>query len=330
MSKTIELDYKLLEKLTQTFGPSGSEEKIRTLIETEIRPYCDELKTDALGNLIAVKRGKGQKIMVASHMDEIGIMVTHIDKDGFLRFATIGGVTVDNLPYRRVRFMNGLTGVIGVEKLDKRSDLKLEKLFIDIGASSREQAEKQITPGAAAVFVGEFVQTEAHITSKALDDRVGCFLAMTALKQIQSAHELYFVFTVQEEVGLRGAKTSGYAVAPDLAVSVDVTPTGDTPNAKRLPVKLGKGVAIKVMDHSMITPPQIKAWMAETAQKNGIPYQWEILESGGNDGGALLLTKGGVPTGVVSIPTRYVHSPSETVATADLESALALLVNLLQ
>lgn len=324
------LNYALLQTLTQAFGPSGSEDTIREIITREVAPFCDELTTDPLGNLIAVKKGTGKHIMVASHMDEIGLMITFIDDNGYLRFAPIGGVQIPYLPYRRVRFSDGTTGIIGVEKLDKPGDLKLEKLFIDIGASSRTEAEQMITIGSTVVFVGEYSQVGDHLTSKAMDDRIGCYVAIEALKKVQSPHQLSFVFTVQEEVGLRGAKTAAYALAPDFAFSVDVTVTGDTPKGKQMDMKLGKGIGIKVMDRSMITPPQIKNWMAEKAEEKGIPYQWEVLDMGGNDGGSILLTNGGIPTGVISIPTRYVHSPSEIVAKKDVEGAISLLIALLE
>ncbi len=324
------LDYLLLKRLTQAFGPSGVEDNVRTLIEEEIRPYCDDLHKDKLGNLIALRRGSGKKIMVAAHMDEIGVMITHIDEKGFLRFAPIGGVHIHELLHRRIQFRSGLVGVIGVEKLDKPSDLKGDKLFIDIGTSSREESESLTRIGESAVFMGGYEELEHRIFSKAMDDRVGCFVAIEALKHLQTNHEVSFVFTVQEEVGLRGAQTAAYAVEPDLAIAIDVTMTGDTPKAHSMEVKLGQGTAIKVFDRSMITPPKIKEWMARTAENNEIPYQWEVLEFGGTDSGAIHLTKGGIPSGVLSVPTRYVHSPSEVVDRRDVVASVNLLVALLE
>lgn len=324
------LDYALLKCLTQTFGPSGVEEQVSTLIEKQIRPYCDDIRKDKIGNLIALRRGTGKKIMVAAHMDEIGVMITHIDEKGFLRFTPIGGVHVQELLHRRIQFKSGLVGTISAEKLDKPTDLKLAKLYIDIGTISREESEKQIRIGESAIFMGSFEETEHRILSKALDDRVGCFVAIEALKRLQTEHEVSFVFTVQEEVGLRGAQTAAFALEPDLAIAIDVTTTGDTPKAHVMEVKLGQGTAIKVIDRSMITPPQIKEWMAKTAVEHKIPFQWEVLESGGTDSGAIHLTKGGIPAGVLSIPTRYVHSPSETVDRRDIEATVSLLVALLE
>lgn len=323
-------DFSLLERLTQAYGPSGVEDEIRRQIIDVIHPYCDTLRQDKLGNIIAIRQGTGKKIMIAAHMDEIGIMITHIDENGFLRFTPIGGVNISELPHRRVQFKNGHIGVIGVEKLEKPSDLKLSKLYVDIGAKDRAEAEQILRIGDSAVFVGPFVHTGSRILSKALDNRIGCFIALEALKHVQTNHELSFVFTVQEEVGLRGAQTAAFALDPDVAIAVDVTLTGDTPKAHTMDVRLGKGVAIKVFDRSMITPPQIKHWMASTAEQHGIPYQWEVLEFGGTDSGAIHLTKGGIPSGVLSVPTRYVHSPSEMIDSKDVESAINLLIALLE
>ncbi|MDR3541262.1 MAG: M42 family metallopeptidase [Desulfosporosinus sp.] len=326
----MDLDYAMLGHLTQIFGPSGSEERVADFVSALLRPYCDELKTDTLGNLIVERHGTGKKIMVAAHMDEIGLMITHIDKEGFLRFAPLGGVRIPYLVGQRVQFNKGRIGTVGVEKLDKIGDFKLDKLYLDIGAASREEAEQFVRIGETAVFVGNFIETGSRIISKALDDRIGCFVAMEALKRTKSTHELAFVFTVQEEIGTRGAQTAAYALQPDLAIAVDVTLTGDTPKAHPMSVELGSGVGIKVLDHSMITSPQIKRWMAAVATDLNIPFQWEVLEFGGTDSGAIHLSRGGVPSGVLSIPTRYVHSPAEMLDKRDVEAAVNLLVALLE
>lgn len=326
----MDLDFAMLRQLTQIFGPSGSEERVAEFIATQLRPYCDELKTDTLGNLMVQRHGTGKKIMVAAHMDEIGLMITHIDKEGFLRFTPLGGVRIHNLVGQRVKFSQGRVGTIGVEKLEKPSDFKLDKLYLDIGVSSREEAGQVVRIGETAVFVGDFVESGARIISKALDDRVGCFVAMEALKRTKSTHELSFVFTVQEEMGTRGAQTAAFALEPDLAIAVDVTATGDTPKAHPMSVELGNGVGIKVLDRSMITSPQIKRWMAAVATELNIPFQWEVLEYGGTDSGAIHVSRGGVPSGVLSIPTRYVHSPAEMLDKRDVKAAVELLVALLE
>ena len=326
----MDLDYAMLGHLTQISGPSGSEERVAEFISAQLRPYCDELKIDTLGNLIVQRHGTGKKILVATHMDEIGLMITHIDKEGFLRFTPVGGLHIPNLVGQRVKFGTGRIGTIGVEKLDKISDFKLDKLYLDIGVSSREEAEQIVHIGETAVFMGDFVESGSRIIAKALDDRIGCFVAMEALKQTKSTHQLAFVFTVQEEIGVRGARTASYALEPDLAVAVDVTSTGDTPKAHPMSMNLGSGVGIKVRDNSMITSPQIKRWMAAVATEQTIPFQWEVLEYGGTDSGAIHLSRGGIPAGVLSIPTRYVHSPAEMIDKRDVEAAVGLLVALLE
>ncbi|ODA40810.1 M42 family metallopeptidase [Desulfosporosinus sp. BG] len=326
----MDLNYAMLEYLTQISGPSGSEERVAEFIAGQLSSYCDEQTIDTLGNLIVRRHGTGKKIMIAAHMDEISLMVTHIDKEGFLRFAPLGGVRIPNLIGQRVKFSKGRIGTIGVERLDKPSDFKLDKLYLDIGASTREEAEQFVRIGETGVFVGDFIESGSRIISKALDDRIGCFVAIEALKRTQSPHELAFVFTVQEEIGTRGARTAAYALEPDLAIAVDVTATGDTPKAHPMSVELGSGVGIKVLDRSMITSPQIKRWMADMAAELNIPFQWEVLEYGGTDSGAIHLARGGVPSGVLSIPTRYVHSPAEMIDKHDVEAAVDLLVALLE
>jgi len=321
----------LLKRLLETFGPSGNEEAIREVIREEIKDYADEIKVDALGNLIAVKKGNGKKIMVASHMDEIGIMVTNIDENGFLRFTNIGGVSPFTALYQRVMFADGTMGVVGMEKLDEMKDLALNKMFIDIGANSREEAMKKVNVGDVACFYAPFIQDGDYIMSKALDDRIGCYVAIEALKALKNCpNEVYFVFTVQEEVGLRGAKTAAYGIDPDMGIALDVTSTGDTPKARPMEVKMGKGTAIKIKDLSILAHPTVKNLMIETAKENNIPYQLEILEFGGTDSGAIHLTKSGVPSGVISVPCRYVHSPSEMVSVKDVESSIELLVKVLE
>lgn len=321
----------LLKRLLETFGPSGHEETIREVIREEIKDYADEVRVDALGNLIAVKKGSGKRIMVASHMDEIGIMVTSIDENGFLRFTNIGGVSPFTALYQRVMFADGTMGVVGMEKLDDMKDLALDKMFIDIGASSKEEAMKKVNIGDVACFYAPFIQDGDYIMAKSMDDRIGCYVAIEALKALKDCtNEVYFVFTVQEEVGLRGAKTAAYGIDPDMGIAIDVTATGDTPKAKTMDVKMGKGTAIKVKDNSVLAHPTVKNLMIETAKENNIPYQLEILEFGGTDSGAIHLTKSGVPSGVISVPCRYVHSPSEMVSIKDVESSIELLVKVLQ
>ena len=325
------LNLELLKSLLSVFSPSGNEMKVAKLIQQEIKGYVDEIHVDPLGNLIARKKGNGKKIMLAGHMDQIGLMVTFIDDKGFLRFTNVGGLSPAITLAQRVIFENGTIGVVGLEKLDSIKDLNLDKLFIDIGASSKEEAEEKVTIGDICVYHSEPLIDDKKVVSQAMDDRIGCFVMIEALKNMgTSNNDLYFVFTSQEEVGIRGAKTSAYTVDPDYGIALDVTATGDTPKAKPMAVKLGAGPAIKIRDNSLLCHPKVKNFMIEQAKKNNIPYQLEVLEFGGTDSGAIHLTKGGVPSGVLSIPTRYVHSNCEMAFLSDIANSVELLVKLVE
>ncbi len=312
----------LLKKYVSVPGASGCEKNICEAIKSEIKNYVDEIYTDALGNLIAHKKGNGKKIMFAAHMDEIGVVVTFIDDNGFLRFSNVGGLYTKELLGRRVIFENGLTGVIYTEKENK--NLQISKMYIDVGMSNKEEAEQKIKIGDTAVFEGSFHENNGRIISKSLDNRAGCFVLTEAAKLVKTDNDLYFVFTAQEEVGLRGARTAAFSIVPDLAVAIDVTDTGDTPNCEEMAVKLGGGACIKVMDRSVICDSEIRTALIELAKKNGIPYQLEIMTEGGTDAGVIHLTKEGVKTGGISIPTRYIHSPSEVADVKDIEACIKL------
>ncbi|MEE0944516.1 MAG: M42 family metallopeptidase [Clostridia bacterium] len=313
----------LLEKLTQSFGPSGRESDITQVIYDAVNGLADEVYTDALGNLIAHKKGDGKKIMLAAHMDEIGVAVTFIDEKGFLRFSNIGGVYVKRLLNRRVRFQNGTIGVIDTEEDNK--ELKMSKMYIDIGAESKEEAEKYVNVGDMAVFEGEYKETNSVVISKALDNRAGCYSLIKVLESVKSDNDLYFCFTAQEEVGLRGARAAAFSVNPDYALAVDVTDTGDTPNCSKMAVELGKGAAVKVMDRSIICNSEVRSTLIELAKKNKIPYQLEVMTDGGTDAGAIHTSRDGVKAGGVSIPTRYIHSPSEMINRKDLDASIQLI-----
>jgi putative aminopeptidase FrvX len=323
----------LIQKLVETPSPSGREENIRQVIRLEVESYADDLRTDALGNLIArkgqVSQG-GSKVMLDAHIDEIGVIVTHIDEKGFLRFTTIGGVRPATCLGGRVRFLNGQLGVIGSERVDDPGKLpNFENLYIDIGASQR--SEVVIRVGDMAVFERPFLDLGDRLVSKAMDDRIGAAVLVETLRQWQpSPHQVFFVFSVQEEVGLRGATTAAFGVDPDIGLAVDVTGTGDTPKGLKMEVSLGKGPTIKVRDGGMISDPRLVNWMVRTAEKARIPFQLEVLEGGTTDARAMQLTRSGVPAGCVSIPCRYVHSPSEMVDYNDVQNAVRLLLELLR
>ncbi len=323
----------LIKRITEVYGPSGYEQTVRELIREEIKGLVDEVRVDALGNLIARKKGTSptprKKIMLAAHMDEIGVMVTHVDEKGFLRFAPIGGVYPINLNGSRCRFANGVTGVFGREtKNGSPTEIKLDKLFIDVGATGKDDAPVGV--GDAASFWRDFADLGDRLVAKAMDDRIACAVLIETLKQLKkSPHDVYFVFTVQEEVGLRGAITAAYGVQPDLAIAVDVTGAGDTPEANPMAVALGKGPAVKVKDSGMLAHPAVKALLIEAAQDIKAPYQLEVLVGGTTDAMAMQTSREGVPAGCLSIPTRYVHSPSEMVDFNDVQNAVRVLVTVL-
>lgn len=323
----------LIKRLTEAYGPSGCEGPIRDLIASEVKPYVDDIKVDALGNLICFKRGKGggKRVLLDAHMDEIGLMVTHIDEKGFLRFGAVGGVNPFVALGQRVYFQNGVFGVVGSERIEDPKELKHEKLFIDIGAKSREEAEAKVKVGDTCAFFQPMLDLGNRVVAKAMDDRIGCVIVIETLKRVGSvAHDLYAVFATQEEVGLRGARVAAYGIEPDVGVAFDVTRTGDTPKCGTMEVSLGKGAAIKVKDSSLICHPGLKNHMAQVAKEKGIPFQFEVLEAGGTDSGAIQMTKAGIPAGVISIPTRYIHSPGEMVDLGDVEACIELSVALLQ
>jgi endoglucanase len=322
----------LIQKLVETNSPSGYEADIRAVIRAEVEAYADEVRVDPLGNLIARKgqaSGDGCRIMLAAHMDEIGVMVTHIDEHGFVRFTTLGGVRPHTCQGGRVRFQNGTLGVINSERLEDLSRVAtFEQMFIDVGASSR--AEVTVRVGDVAVFERPFVDLGQRMVSKAMDDRISVAVLVETLRQLKSTpHELLFVFSVQEEVGVRGATAAAFGVDPEIGLAVDVTGTGDYPKARKMEVSLGKGPAIKVRDAGMLADPRMINWMVGGAEKRQIPYQMEILEGGSTDARAIQLTRAGVPAGCLSIPCRYIHSPSEMVDTGDVQYAVQLLLELL-
>ena len=321
----------LIKRLTEPYGPSGREEQIREIIRVEVESFADEMRVDTMGNLIAFKKGTGQgkKVMLAAHMDEIGLIISHVDEEGFLRAQRIGGVDTMTMAGGRVQFADGTIGVIAPEKRPEfRKDPDLSKLYIDIGATSRAEAADRL--GQVVGFLRPFVDLGQRVVSKAMDDRMGCAILVETMRRLESSpHDLYFVFTVQEEVGLRGAQTGAFGVDPDIGIAVDVTVSADTPEAYKMAMKLGQGPCIKVKDGRMLAHPGLKDLFIETAEANGIPYQLEVSAWGSTDAAAMQLSRGGVKAGCVSIACRYVHSPSEMVDIDDVENAVRLLLAVL-
>ncbi|HEY68599.1 MAG TPA: M42 family metallopeptidase [Thermoflexia bacterium] len=323
----------LIRSLVETYGPSGAEEQIRATIRAEVESFADEVRVDPLGSLVVCKQGSGEgkRIVLAAHMDEVGVMVTYVDEKGFARFTHIGGVSPLTCIGARVAFADGRVGVVGLE--EKREDTskvpKFEQLYIDVGATGRDDCPVHV--GDAAVFVRPFVAQGTRLIAKAMDDRIGCAVLIETLRRLErTPHDVYFVFSVQEETTLSGARTSTYSIEPDLAIAVDVTGTGDTPECHPMAVELGKGPAVKVQDRGMIAHPSVRDLLVQRAKEAGIPYQLEVLERGTTDAAAMQLVRAGVPSGCLSIPCRYIHSPSEMVDEGDVENSVRLLLEVLR
>jgi putative aminopeptidase FrvX len=325
----------IIRTLTEVYGPSGAEGRVRALIEGLLAGHVDEVRSDALGNLIALRRAtSGQpagRLMLAAHTDEIGLIVSYIDKKGFARFHAVGGVWPATLIGGRVVFENGTVGVIGVETADLSGDdlPEMEKLFIDVGATALDNSPVRV--GDVAGFQRGFVAQGTRWICKAMDDRAGCAVLIQMLRDLrQSVYDVYAVFTSQEEVGLRGAATSAFGIEPDIAIALDVCGTGDTPESRKLAVELGKGPAIAIKDGGMITHVGLRRHLVDVAKAGGIPYQLEVSDRGTTDARAIQTTRAGVPTGLISIPCRYIHTPSEMIDAGDCRAAVDLLLRAVQ
>jgi putative aminopeptidase FrvX len=321
---------KLAKRLTEAFGISGFEEEIRAVIREEIAGTVDDLQVDALGNLVALRRGTGggRRVMLAAHMDQIGLIVTYVDEHGYLRFAPVGGIFPLTCWGKQVRFVDGTVGTVGLDGRAKRSEAPaLKEMFIDVGATSRAEVKQKV--GDVATFIYPFVaQGNAWFASNH-DDRIGCIVLAQLLRELKGrsiAHDLHAVFTTQEEVGLRGATTAAYALDPEIGIALDVTLTGDLPYATpAMEVAMGKGVAIKVQDGGMISHTGLNRLLIAAAEAAGIPYQLEVLQGGTTDARSMQTSRAGVPATCLSIPSRHVHTPSQLVDRRDVEGAVALL-----
>ena len=318
--------FKLIETLNAVHGPAGDEGEIRKVIAELAKPYADEITEDTMGNLIVRKKGNGHKVMFAAHMDSIGFIVTHIEKEGFLRVGRLGGVSPQEVAYTPVRFKNGVKGILAKEEKASFGKLKLDECYIDIGAKDEDEAKQMVQVGDTAVYDTSAFCNNGKVYSPYLDNRVSCAILLQAMEQITSSgNDLYFVFTAQEEVGIRGAKTAAWAIDPDYGIAVDVTDVDDTPGSEKYgTVQLGKGAAIKVMDSSVICHPVMVEKLSALAQKGEIPAQKDILRAGGTDAGAIHINRMGVLTGGISVPCRYIHTPQEMADLKDVDSCVKL------
>ncbi len=310
----------MLNRLLSSFGASGHEEEVRKVIIDELKDVKCELKEDKMGNLI-VKIGEGsEKLMLCAHMDEIGLIATFIEDNGFIRVGSIGDFNTAEVIHNLVKFENGTIGKVAAAK----SNPEIGDLYIDIGTSSREAALKKVREGDVACFLGDAVQLGEYIISPGLDNRVGCYILLRLIKELKETDkELYFVFSSQAELGGRGARAASFAVEPDSCIVVDLEEAGDCIGGKGN-IKLGSGPILTVMDRSLIMHHEIKERLETAAKEKNIAVQYASV-SRITDGGAIHKEKSGVKTGVVSVPCRYNHSISEMVCSEDIEKAVELL-----
>ncbi len=337
------LNIGLLTRLCATPGIAGREDHLRAVVGDELRPLVDDLGVDALGNLVGTKRGNGPRVMIAAHMDEIGFFVSHIDDHGFLRLQPVGGFDARTLIAQRV-LVQGFAGAvlpgtiqpaakpIHLLERDEIKAAKLDELFVDVGLPV-ERVRAEIEVGDMVTIDREIVGAGDTVMGKALDDRVGVFVMIEALRAMgKSRAEIVAVATTQEEVGLRGAETAAFAIEPEIAIALDVTLALDIPGLppELAVTRLGGGVALKIMDSSHIANPALLRHLRDLAEANAIPYQLELLPRGGTDAGSMQLARGGAPAITLSIPTRYVHTANETASQADIAAAIALLARFLE
>ncbi len=341
MDQTVQM----LKELTDANGIPGNEKEAREVMKKHISSYADEITNDQLGSLIAKKTGKagGPRIMIAGHLDEIGFMITHIDDKGFLKFETVGGWWSQVMLAQRVNIMTrkgNIVGVIGskpphILPADQRKKaVEIKDMFIDIGASSKEEAESfGVRPGDSVVPICDFtvMNNEKLMMAKAWDNRIGCAIAIEVLKRLKDedhANEVYGVGAVQEEVGLRGAKTASHKITPDIGFAVDVGIAGDTPGVSDndATAEIGKGPQVLVFDRSMVSHKGLRDFVTDIAEEHNIPFQFEAMSGGGTDAGSIHLSGDGVPSLAITVPTRYIHTHAAILHRDDFEHAVQLLV----
>ncbi|MEM5812566.1 MAG: M42 family metallopeptidase, partial [Candidatus Aenigmatarchaeota archaeon] len=323
---------KLLEKLVEAPSISGSEESVRDVIMKEIKPFCDNIRTDKIGNLIATKGNGSPKILLAAHMDELGLMVKYIEKSGFIRFETVGGWDERILPGAKVRIHGSKGPVVGVvgtkpvhiqDKEEQKVPYKLKELFIDIGAESREDVEKAgIGIGDPITHHGEISQLlGTRATGYGFDNRVGCAVMIDVMRRLKGFKgTVYAAGTIQEEIGLIGVRGTIFGINPDAVIALDTNIAGDTPEIKptESSLKLGKGPTLDLKDAISIINPKVKRWVVETAKASKIPLQLNVMSGGATDASIAPIIREGVPGACIAVPVRYVHTPVEVVDTRDM------------
>lgn len=340
----------LLKTLSDAHGLSGYEDDVAALLRHEMEPFVDEVTVDKMGNVIGTRAGDGPAVMVAAHMDEIGLMVQHVDDDGFLRVVPVGGWSDQTILGQRVLISTTdggrIPGVVGskpphmMDAEDRKRIIKIKEMFVDCGAASADDAAALgVEIGSPITIDREFLRLGKDlVTGKALDNRAGCAMMVWALRMLRRKKvraTIQAVGTVQEEVGLKGARTSAYGLAPDVAIATDVTIPGDHPGLTKNDSRmtLGKGPGITIIDaagRGVIARRPVVQWLRETADKASLPYQLEVGNAGNTDATAISISKTGVPCTVVTVPTRYIHSPVEVLSLRDLENGAALIAAAIQ
>lgn len=323
--------YMTLQKLCACPSVSGREERVRELIRETVTPFADEVFEDNLGNLIAKKKGTnpdGEKIMLCAHMDEIGFLVTFIEESGLVRVAPVGGIKPISAAFCEVVSERGTAGVLVPETKTKPEDLSVGKCYIDLGVKDRRSAERKVSVGDFFVMRGGVRRLAAsRVCGRPIDDRIGCAVLLAIAERLAEASldgDVYYVFSAQEEVGCRGALPAAFAIRPDVSLCIDVTGTGDTPGADPMACALGKGVAVKIKDSSVICHEAVVSELCALAETHKIPYQREILLYGGTDASSMQLSGSGSRAGALSIPCRYIHSSVETCDLGDAEACVSL------
>jgi endoglucanase len=326
----------ILKSLSEAIGVSGDEGEVRAVVLDAIRAQVDEARVDTMGNVLALKRGTGEdrlRVMVSAHMDEIGLMVVGHDGDGFLQVRAVGGIDPRLLP--GTLFHVGperIPGVVGVKPIHlvKQDEMdkvaQIEDLVIDVGAKGKDEAKKLVPMGAYAAFATRFRELGPTVSGKAFDDRAGCAVLVALLRGERFHFDLHAAFTVQEEVGLRGAEVAAYTIEPDCAFALEGTIADDIPKEKDVSptTELGRGPAITVMDHSFIADRRLLRLLTGTGDDLSIPYQFKQPGIGGTDSGAIHRSRGGVPSVTVAVPARYIHSPVALLSLADFDNTVRL------
>ena len=326
-----------LKTLCSISSVSGREEAIREKLKELVAPLCDEVYTDALGNLIAVKKSNDEaakNIILCAHMDEIGFLVTFVEENGYIRIAPVGGISPGATAFSEVVSEKGVRGVIVPNDDVKSADYAVDKFYIDIGAKTKKDAERKVAVGDFFVCRPSLSRLMGQrVCGRPLDDRVGCAVLLGIAEHFSkndTKNNLYYVFSVQEEVGCRGAKTAAFGICADYGLVFDVTGTGDVPGAKPMACKIGDDAAIKIKDNSVICHKDVVDTLISLAKENKIAYQCEILTYGGTDTSSIQMTGSGAKVGALSIPTRYIHSSTELLDLSDAEACVKLAIKFTQ